>query len=337
VSLLVHIPEELAGGVIGKGGQVIAEIRKNSGARVTMDHSQPHERLGTRVVTMSGMYEEVTSAESQIGEVLDRSALDKNLRNMVGIDLPLKLFLPEEAVAHIIGWEGATIREMEQRSQGKIDIAAKAAATRPGMRNISIEGLPSQVLRAQCLMAATVSEKLGAETLPFAVDGQPRMGMGGPMGGGGGGGGMMGGPMGMGAPMGAGGGGGGIGNLPMSMAGPGREVELQVMSEGVGVLIGRGGSTVKELEDQTGTRIDMRTKENQAKQSNEPRNFKISGSKEQILMVVRRMGELLDRSASVQEASRNAPDIITKIEGRLIGLVMGKGGSTIREIQDIAR
>ena len=36
VSLMVHIPEELAGGVIGKGGQVIADIRKNSGASVRM-------------------------------------------------------------------------------------------------------------------------------------------------------------------------------------------------------------------------------------------------------------------------------------------------------------
>ena len=182
---MVHIPEELAGGVIGKGGQVIADIRKNSGASIRMDHSQPHERMGTRIVTMSGAYEEVTTAESLIGEVLDRSTHEKNLRNMAGIDLPLKLFVPEDAVAHIIGWEGSAIREMEQRSQGKIDIAAKAAATRPGMRNVSIEGLPSQVLRAQCLMAATVADKLGTQVLPFAVDGQPRGGAGpGMMGGG---------------------------------------------------------------------------------------------------------------------------------------------------------
>jgi hypothetical protein len=42
----VHIPEELAGGVIGKGGNVISDIRKQSGARVQMDHSERHERLG---------------------------------------------------------------------------------------------------------------------------------------------------------------------------------------------------------------------------------------------------------------------------------------------------
>ena len=134
----VHIPEELAGGVIGKGGQVIGDIRNKTGARIQMDHSQRHERLGTRIVTMSGEPEQIASAESMIGEVLDRSARDKRLSNTVGIDLPLKLFVPEEAVSHIIGWESSAIREIESRSQARVDIRGKAEATRPGLRNISI-------------------------------------------------------------------------------------------------------------------------------------------------------------------------------------------------------
>lgn len=281
----VHIPEELAGGVIGKGGQVIGDIRRQSGARVQMDHTQRHERLGTRVVTMSGEPNEIASAESLIGEVLDKSCQEKGLRNMVGIDLPLRFFVPEEAVGHIIGWEGAAVREIEQRSHATLDIGGKNSATRPGFRNVSVQGLPSQVLRAQCLIAAVVSEKLGASVLPFAVDGGDTSGgpgMGGPMGGG------------RGVPP---------GSSAVEHLIPGgiddrqeMEVSLSIVNEAVGVIIGRGGQTVKDLELQTSTRIDMMTEKNKALPPGEPRMFNIRGTKQRILRVQQMMGELLDRS-----------------------------------------
>ena len=124
---------------------------------------------GTRVVTMSGEPAEVARAESLIGDVLDRATAEKQLRNQVGVDLPLVFGVPETAVGHIIGWEGKAIQEIEQRSQARIDIGRKDGSSIGGMRDVSLQGLPSQVLRAQCLIAAVVAEHIGAEALPFPV------------------------------------------------------------------------------------------------------------------------------------------------------------------------
>ena len=68
------------------------------------------------------------------------------------------------------------------------------------------------------------------------------------------------------------------------------------------------------------------------------REFLIRGEKNAILTAQNLIGELLDRSQSVQDATRGAESTVSlAIEGRLIGLIMGKGGATIREIQDVSR
>jgi hypothetical protein len=267
-----------------------------------------------------------------IGDVLDRATAEKQLRNQVGVDLPLVFGVPETAVGHIIGWEGKAIQEIEQRSQARIDIGRKDGSSIDGMRDVSLQGLPSQVLRAQCLIAAVVAEHIGAEALPFPViagannPGQARHTSGalGSVPGGG--------PAS--APSNFSGPAGGMGGGPGGPGGPELEVRLQIVMEGVGVVIGRGGSQVKEIEQRTRARIDMKPDENRNKPPGAMREFCIRGDRQSVLDSVKIIGDLLDRSASVQDATRGSDVVSISVEGRLIGLIMGKGGSTIREIQD---
>ncbi|UYV73820.1 hypothetical protein LAZ67_11001021 [Cordylochernes scorpioides] len=57
----VTIPNDLAGAIIGKGGQRIRKIRRESGAGITIDESQPGSN--ERVITISGTPQQIQMAQ----------------------------------------------------------------------------------------------------------------------------------------------------------------------------------------------------------------------------------------------------------------------------------
>ncbi|UYV75083.1 K02A2.6-like, partial [Cordylochernes scorpioides] len=57
----VTIPNDLAGAIIGKGGQRIRKIRRESGAGITIDESQPGSN--ERVITISGTPQQIQTAQ----------------------------------------------------------------------------------------------------------------------------------------------------------------------------------------------------------------------------------------------------------------------------------
>ncbi|GMT02845.1 hypothetical protein PENTCL1PPCAC_25019, partial [Pristionchus entomophagus] len=135
-------------------------------------------------------------------------------------------------------------------------------------------------------------------------------------GGGGGGGGMGGGMMGGGGGMMGGGGGGGL-----------AKGEVVVPRSSVGMIIGKGGDTIKRLAMETGTKIQFKPDD----PSQSDRCAVIQGTREQIYKATELITELVQRSCA-QTGPQVQDTFYMHVPANKTGLVIGKGGETIKQI-----
>jgi len=113
------------------------------------------------------------------------------------------------------------------------------------------------------------------------------------------------------------------------------KVFFSVPSDRVGLLIGKGGAKIREIQERSGARMDI------AKLS-EPatphlREVRLSGGKEQIAIAREIINKLVTNSASFglkansHHASVN-PNKTIQIPSTTVGLVIGRGGDNIKKI-----
>jgi len=113
------------------------------------------------------------------------------------------------------------------------------------------------------------------------------------------------------------------------------KVFFSVPSDRVGLLIGKGGAKIREIQERSGARMDI------AKRS-EPvtphlREVRLSGGKEQIAIAREIINKLVTNSASFglkpnsHHASVN-PNKTIQIPSTTVGLVIGRGGDNIKKI-----
>lgn len=104
-----------------------------------------------------------------------------------------------------------------------------------------------------------------------------------------------------------------------------------VPNEHVGRVIGRGGSTIRHIQDLSGAHMDIAK---ECRPGQNVREVEITGTGEQIescknFIDMKVRGESLPASTS-----RSANECIITIPDDMVGRIIGKGGQTIRELQD---
>ncbi|XP_069180467.1 insulin-like growth factor 2 mRNA-binding protein 2 isoform X4 [Procambarus clarkii] len=135
---------------------------------------------------------------------------------------------------------------------------------------------------------------------------------------------------------------GAMGGGPMSggrMAGPGTSspsqrhtdfpLRILVLSEMVGAIIGRQGSTIRTITQQTRARVDVHRKDNAGSLE---KAITIYGNPENCTNACKRILEVMQEEAD----NTNKGEIPLKIlaHNNLIGRIIGKGGTTIKKIMD---
>ncbi|XP_046983659.1 LOW QUALITY PROTEIN: insulin-like growth factor 2 mRNA-binding protein 1 [Schistocerca americana] len=129
---------------------------------------------------------------------------------------------------------------------------------------------------------------------------------------------------------GRGGGGGGRGG-PGGPGGGGRQADfplrMLVQSDMVGAIIGRQGSTIRQITQQTRARVDVHRKDNVGSLE---KAITIYGNPENCTNACRRILEVMQQEAN----NTNKGEISLKIlaHNNLIGRIIGKGGNTIKRI-----
>eukprot|EP00301_Raphidiophrys_heterophryoidea_P006256 c12540_g1_i1.p1 GENE.c12540_g1_i1~~c12540_g1_i1.p1 ORF type:complete len:294 (-),score=83.12 c12540_g1_i1:154-1005(-) len=99
---------------------------------------------------------------------------------------------------------------------------------------------------------------------------------------------------------------------------------VDVHTSVVGKVIGRGGETIKMLQQMSGARVLI----NQNFPPDQPRKVEISGSKTQVETASKLLQEVLTDTVVIKM------DIVDK---NMIGVLIGKRGATMREIQQLTK
>lgn len=142
-------PEAMAAAIIGKGGSVIAEMRKSCQANIALtEKGKVYPQTDCRVLTAQANAEEsLNEVSKQIINKIAEMVKGNVASDAVGHEGELKLrtLVPRAAVGGIIGKEGKRIKQIRETSGAKISISDPAGSG-PGADQLVLVAGPTQAL-----------------------------------------------------------------------------------------------------------------------------------------------------------------------------------------------
>jgi len=273
----IYVPDNMVGLLIGRGGENITRMQQDSQCKIQM--SQDSQGQPTRLCTLTGPPEAINAAKAQINNVIANDG--RGNRQMGGGGMggmgngggAFEMMLEGPLVARVIGKGGENIKRLQEETGAKIVIIQETKDF-ADQKPLRISGPPDKVEYAKQRVMQVVQEereKLG--------------GGGGPGGRGGFRGGRGGGPGGF-----RGRGGGGRGGTGWPSGGPGLEVQenFSVPSNKVGLVMGKGGETIKQICSQSGAHCQV---DKTAPEGAREKTIVIKGSPEAVDMAKRLISE----------------------------------------------
>jgi far upstream element-binding protein len=160
-TLCVAIPGDRAGAVIGRGGTTIKQIQARTGTHVDVPREGDAGNPAVRTVVITGS--SLAACEAARAEVL--AALQQHDTPAGGAPPPpghaiFHATVSDERAGALIGKGGATIRDLQERSGCRIQVAPSPDAA--GLRLVTIAGPLAGVQQARAQVAAI------AEALRFS-------------------------------------------------------------------------------------------------------------------------------------------------------------------------
>ena len=141
-----HVSAAFVGRVIGKGGEMIRDLQARAGCRVDVDQNVPEG--APRVITYRGTRAKVDFAKRLVKMLCEEGKRD--------IDLPLgeasqqHILVAATVIGKIIGRGGEMIRELQNKSQAKIQVHHTATDDMdPNQRKVTVTGTPISVSKAE--------------------------------------------------------------------------------------------------------------------------------------------------------------------------------------------
>lgn len=278
--------EALSAAIIGKGGNVISDMRSKTGARISLsEHGEFFPGTECRIVTAQGPSEAalVDLANMIIAKLLETAETAPHDSLGTPEELKLSILVPKGAVGGIIGKGGSNVKQLREHSEGKISINDAQGFGNTAEQMVALVGsqtaLEYIMAEVNKQVQALSDEHWFEQWAAHKTIGGSSGGSGGRGGGGGRGDGRGDGGYGSGYSSGGGGGGGARYGRSYSSASSGVDLMMEVAkglpsyvmedqrgfaltcvvpNRLVGGIIGRGGSGTKEVQQLTGTKIGIR-------------------------------------------------------------------------------
>ena len=259
---VMMVPDKMVGLIIGRGGEQITRLQAECGAKIQM--APESNGMNERQCTLTGAPGAIAQAKAAIERIIaneGNGAVGAMGGGPPGGPRPMagggffEMMVPGHKVGLIIGKGGEMIKQMQEQSGAKIVIiqdTPEAAMEKP----LRITGAPEAVEVAKSLVTDILNQTDERDTM-YGGGGRGR-GRGGGMRGGG-----RGAPGGFGAPRGGGFGGRGGGRGGWNGGGGGGEYGaqatdyVQVPSNKCGLVIGKGGETIKHINQSTGAHCEV--------------------------------------------------------------------------------
>ena len=134
------------GRVIGKGGEMIRDLQARSGCRIDVDQNVPEG--APRVITYRGNRRTIDFAKRLIDILCSENGKEADLP--LGEASRKHLVVPANVIGKIIGRGGEMIRELQSKSQAKIQVDhTGAGGVDPTKRQITLTGTEQAVVKAE--------------------------------------------------------------------------------------------------------------------------------------------------------------------------------------------
>lgn len=151
-----EVSAQYIGRVIGKGGEMIRDLQARSGCRMDVDQNVPHGN--PRILTYRGTRKTVDLAKQMVSMLCTPQGSEANLP--LGEATRKELSVPATSVGKIIGRGGEMIRELQSRSQAKLQVDHTARTFKTDTRSVSITGTADAVRKAEEMVMFLVANPL---------------------------------------------------------------------------------------------------------------------------------------------------------------------------------
>ena len=214
-SITIAVKKTVAGSIIGRGGEVIRELKDKSGANIVVNDDEDPDNRGC-IVHIRGSKKSVEKAEELVMNIIrdTEAAIADRLAGRVG-SLPnddritFDVSVPEDRVGLVIGARGATIKALQARYNVKINVTTPEENTaNPQVRLVYVLA-PNQTIFNAC------NEEIQRIIAPPVL---------------------------------------GMGNM---MGGATQNEIYSVPQDKIGLVIGKGGSTIKGIQANTGCKVQV--------------------------------------------------------------------------------
>jgi len=285
----ITVKSALVGLIIGRAGENLRRVEAETQARVQFIPAQPG--ANTRQCTLSGPVHAREAAKRDIYRTIEENGggagpvsgagggrsshvpmqKESSLPPLREGEKSRQILVPDKTVGLIIGRGGETIRDLQDRSGCHVNIVAENKSVN-GKRPVNLIGTNEAAARAEALIWEIVDSdtRIAQDQRAAAAQGPPQQRGYDSYGGGGGGGGRDDGKA---------------------------EESIYVPSEAVGMIIGKGGETIKQMQNQTGCKINV----NQPQQPDIQRKIDLVGSRSAIEAAKRVIDEKVDTVVSLIE------------------------------------
>ncbi|KAH8675803.1 hypothetical protein BX600DRAFT_186061 [Xylariales sp. PMI_506] len=154
IRAVISSPE--AATIIGKGGENVSNIRKQSGAKCTVSDYQ--KGAVERILTVSGVVDAAAKAFGLIIRTLNNEPLS-DASTAQSKTYPLRLLIPHVLIGSIIGKGGVRIREIQEASGARLN-ASDSCLPLSTERSLVVMGVADAVHIATYYVGSTLLEQL---------------------------------------------------------------------------------------------------------------------------------------------------------------------------------
>nr|2ANN_A Chain A, RNA-binding protein Nova-1 [Mus musculus] len=168
--LKVLIPSYAAGSIIGKGGQTIVQLQKETGATIKLSKSKDfYPGTTERVCLIQGTIEALNAVHGFIAEKIREMPQNVAKTEPVSILQPqttvnpdranqVKIIVPNSTAGLIIGKGGATVKAIMEQSGAWVQLSQKPDGINLQNRVVTVSGEPEQNRKAVELIIQKIQE-----------------------------------------------------------------------------------------------------------------------------------------------------------------------------------
>uniref|UniRef100_A0AAY5EJE5 K Homology domain-containing protein n=1 Tax=Electrophorus electricus TaxID=8005 RepID=A0AAY5EJE5_ELEEL len=304
------VPDKMVGFIIGRGGEQITRIQLESGCKIQI--AADSGGMADRPCALTGSPESIEQAKRLLGQIVDRCRNGPGFHSDMDANSAVQeILIPASKVGLVIGKGGDTIKQLQERTGVKMIMIQDGPMPTGADKPLRITGDPYKVQQARELVVEIIREKDQGDFRTGRGDFGSRLG--------------------------------------------GSSVDVAVPRFAVGIVIGRNGEMIKKIQNDAGVRIQFKPDDG----ISPDRIAQVMGQPDRCQHAVHLINELLffcagfvfspqerdgfggaagarGRGRGRSDWNMGAPggiqEVTYTIPADKCGLVIGKGGETIKNI-----